>query len=321
MGIQPERRVAGLVAGVDAVRRGNVADGMGRVDRLLGEADATAERAADVDHVGTADYGAGIGGIRGGCLLGGGDELGGDGRERAAAVESGGAGIGAPAVLPGSPAAAKVETVTPTQARVIFDSLWADTKSGQYRHLDGAAKVYAEALLNDLGIRGIRQPVTEVAIGIPSRQFGYPAYFVANAQFAAEAAGDKGARAFYSMLRREAADQPWHMVEFRFGGLGNAIPVPKILPDGHLAPLPAVADLKLDPSGVGAAYATWYSRAAAAKKLPVDQQLSLPPEESAQSVLYDHVGSAGRHDRVFSVITSRADATQPVLIPLDVARP
>jgi hypothetical protein len=206
------------------------------------------------------------------------------------------------------------EVITPQAARLVFDSLWADARAGQRERLTGAAEVFADGILENM--KGFStNEVTDRTVGVPANQTQLPAYFVATAATAVEQ--DDMTLHFYAMIVKESADKPWTMAEFRVAPDPKYVPTPAILADGHLGPLPAVAELAVTPADLPRRYADWFNRSMDDGAIADDDMLSFKSEDTGtmhQVVKLNGV-SSGRLP-VFREYSANPATVRPELVPL-----
>ena len=180
------------------------------------------------------------------------------------------AGVAALA-LPGSPAAAPVEIITPAQARLVFDSLWTGARQGDTKHLLGAANVFAGGILQSYPDLRTGAP-QQVEVGVPSNQYGYPAYFVATA-YTKTRVQNNMTLYYFALLIRPAPDRPWSMQEFRVAPAAGSVPHPKLTAGGYLTAVPDATALAFPPSRLAQSYAAWINRSVQARKVVSDPDL------------------------------------------------
>jgi hypothetical protein len=187
-----------------------------------------------------------------------------------------------------TPAAAN-EVLDPARARVITVNTWGEARAGNRSHL---ADSLSEVLPDLLKLPGVGSAeLSDIRIGIPRDQRGYPAYFVATAT-----AKLSDGRTLYVIARftRASAGQPWKLQTLRYETDKAKLFVPAIDPDGYLVPPPT--KLVADPATLPKRYADWGTRVAASKALGTDPLLSLGPDTE---VLQNVAKYQGVYDKTF----------------------
>jgi hypothetical protein len=189
-----------------------------------------------------------------------------------------------------APAAAADEVLDPAKARIITVNTWTEARGGNKTHLDGALDGGLGGLLALPGV-GVAE-LSDVTIGIPRNQTGYPAYFLATAS-----AKLSDGRTVYLVVRfsRAAADQPWKLVQLYYDTDKTNVPVPGIDPDGYLVPTPPPGQLVLAPDGLAQLYTAWGNRVAASGSVGADPVLALAPGTSFLRTTADYTNVHAVH--------------------------
>lgn len=191
-------------------------------------------------------------------------------------------------VVAPTPAAAD-EVLDPARARVITVNTWGEARAGNRSHLDDSLSEVLPDLLKLPGVGSAE--LSDIRIGIPREQRGYPAYFVATAT-----AKLSDGRTLYLIARftRASAGQPWRLQTLRYETDKAKSFAPAIDPDGYLVPPPA--RLVADPGTLPKRYADWATRIAASKTIGTDPILTLGPDTR---VLQNVAQIQGVYDKLF----------------------
>ncbi|HEV7711133.1 MAG TPA: hypothetical protein VGP16_23285 [Asanoa sp.] len=208
-------------------------------------------------------------------------------------------------------AAAQAETVEPAAARVVFSSVWEEARAGHFDRFEEPAKVFASGVLE--GYDGMRtSEITNLEVGVPPDQTGYPAYFVATAR---SAMGDGRTGFFYALMTRDGPAAPWTMHDFRMSTAESYSVRPK-MSGGYLAPLPPITELAFDPATSAQRFADWVTRSAKAGRVVPDEVMALDGigYEGIVDIATKFAGARGPD--VYRAYTITPAQVRPELIPL-----
>ncbi|GIF48824.1 hypothetical protein DFJ67_0959 [Asanoa ferruginea] len=213
---------------------------------------------------------------------------------------------------PRQPAAAvQAETVDPAAARIVFTSVWSEGRAGRFDRFEQPATIFVSGLLESYS--GLRtNEITNLEVGLPRGQNGYPAYFVATAR---SAMGDGRTGFIYALMTRDGPTAPWTMRDFRMSTAESYSVRPK-MSDGYLAPLPPVADLAFDPATSAQRFADWVNRSAKAGKVVSDEVLALDGigDDGITDIATKFAGARG--PSVYRAYTVTPGEVRPELVPL-----
>jgi hypothetical protein len=184
------------------------------------------------------------------------------------------------AVAGPAPAAANDDVLDAATARMITVNTWTEARGGDRTHVGADLGLTLTTMLNLPGLSGA--DLTDIKIGIPRGQKGYPAYFIATAT-----AKLPDGRTVYIVARlgRASADQPWTLVGLRYATDSTKVAVPAIDPDGFLAPTPPVGELAVDPAAIAKLYADWGNRTADSNSVGTDPALIQGPGDSFLNIV------------------------------------
>jgi hypothetical protein len=189
--------------------------------------------------------------------------------------------LGIVAVVAGpTPAAADDDVLDAATARMITVNTWTEARGGDRAHVGADLNSTLTTMLNLPGLSGAE--LTDIKIGIPRGQKGYPAYFIATAT-----AKLPDGRTVYILARlsRTSADQPWTLVGLRYATDKTKLPAPGIDPDGFLTPTPPLGELAVDPAAIAKLYADWGNRAADSNSVGTDAALALGTGDSFLTIV------------------------------------
>ena len=206
-----------------------------------------------------------------------------------------------------SPAAAADDVLDANKARIITVNTWSEARGGNKSHVD------ADGLTDLLALPGVSvADLSDIKIGLPRDQKGYPAYFLATAT-----AKLSDGRTVYLVVRfgRTGPDQPWKLTQLYYNTDKTKVPVPGIDPDGYLTPTPPPGQLVLDPGKLAQLYAAWGSRVAASSSVGTDPALALGAGPSFLRVTAEHANVHGGH--FFNTFTFSPGGVQPGMMLAD----
>lgn len=224
----------------------------------------------------------------------------------AAAVVVAGVGLTVALVDP-DPVQARTEVIGPNQAQIIFVETVTEAVGGVDVHLaDVVSDLFEQMLEAAEGRDGAT--LSQVVVGVPRDQYGYPAWFVGSGQLTF----DDDVISIFARFERQTGDEPWLMVGFNWAE-ADGLPAPALDEEGWLAPAP---EPLVQPETLPKHYLDWLRRVASSGELGEDDLLVLRYDFGtlhgfAENQLFD-----GDLDRVSFEYEMHAGEVVTDLVPL-----